>query len=147
MAIVALPVMCVAVQVSAQQPQPRTNDLTPVAFETIRPAQRVDAQNRCIGRAVSGGLIVAAGSFLGIKLLNSAPFADNSPPSDGVVLAISVVAGAGYVFWKSRRCEQVYNGLPLTTWPQARRVSGFNRNAAGFDPFTRSNSASANARR
>ena len=132
-----LAIICVAHQLPAQLLQASESRLTPTAVVAEAPTQRSDAQNRCIGRAISGGLIIAVGSFLGLKILNSGPFADNSPPSDGVVLAISVVAGTGYVLWKSRRCEQVHNALPGTTLPPARRKSAFSSNPVGFDYFER----------
>jgi hypothetical protein len=135
LAIVALPGMCVARPVFAQVDQVHQHGLTPLAVEASNPAQRSDAQNRCIGSAITGGLIVAVGSFLGIKLLNSAPFADSSPPSDGVVLAISVVAGTGYVIWKSRTCDQEYRVIPGVTLPRAHRLPGFTRKPVRFDPF------------
>jgi hypothetical protein len=144
--LIAPAVMCIARPLADQVPQTPENSLTPVVVEAITPAQRSDAQNQCIGRTISGGVIVTVGSFLIIKAVSSGQIADDSPPSKVVVVAISLAVGAGYVLWKSKRCESAYNGLPAASWPPVRRVSGFNHDPVGFDPFARSDKARRFAR-
>jgi hypothetical protein len=144
----ALAAMCVVRPLSAQVAPTPENRLTHHAVETTIPAQRTDAQNQCIGRAISGGLIVTVGSFLILKAVSSGPIADDSPPSNGVVAAISIIVGAGYMLWKSRGCENAYNGLPIATGTPVRREVRFSGNpAAGFDPLSRSYSSYGNAPR
>lgn len=90
-----------------------------------------EAENRCIGNAVTGGLIVAGGSFLLYKLLSAGPIGGDAS-KDGAVLVVSLVSGAAYTVWRANKCRQHFGATPLNE-PIPIRSSPPGRNRVGFD--------------
>ena len=90
-----------------------------------------ERENRCVGNAITGGVIVAGGSFLLYKILSAGPTGGN-PGKDGAIFVVSLATGAAYTVWRVNRCRQNFSAVRLNAAPNT-RLSPFGRNRVGFN--------------
>ena len=132
--LIVLTASCfVAQRVSAQGVGITDWNLNPGIGASYAPAAQDDGVNRCVGNAMTGGLVIAGGSFLLYKILSAGP-TGGDPSKDGGALIVSLMSGTAYAVWKANRCDQHSAALPRREPRPIIRVSRLGSNRVGFEP-------------